>query len=83
MLSACCYIFAWAATLLDQFAGWSIVGDAAGLAILVFLVREFPRQRRYAQVLFLAMAGVGLAAVAASTDPLTLFLAGWRRWSAE
>jgi hypothetical protein len=82
MLSACCYIFAWAATLLDQFAGWSIVGDAAGLAILVFLVREFPRQRRYAQVLFLAMAGVGLAAVAASTDPLTLFLAGWRRGAA-
>ncbi len=82
MMSACCYIFAWAATLLDQFAGLPVVGDAAGLAILVFLVREFPRQRRYAQVLFLVMAGIGMAGVAASADPEALFLAGWRRGAA-
>jgi hypothetical protein len=82
MISACCYIFAWAATLLDQFAGLPMAGDAAGLAILFFLAREFPRQRRYAQVLFLAMAGIGIAGVVASADPMALFLAGWRRGAA-
>ncbi len=82
MLSACCYIFAWAATLLDQFGGMPVAGDAAGFAILFFLVREFPRQRRYAQVLFIAMVGSGLVGVAASADPLALFLAGWRRGAA-
>ncbi len=82
MISASCYIFAWAATLLDQFAGLPVVGDAAGLAILVFLLREFPRQRRYAQVLFLAMAGIGMAGVLASVDPMALFLGGWRRGAA-
>ena len=82
MTSAACYIFAWGATLLDQFAGLPVLGDAAGLAILVYLVREFPRQRRYAQVLFLAMTALGMAGVAASADPLSLFLAGWRRGAA-
>ena len=82
MTSAACYLFAWAATLLDQFARWPALGDAAGLAILAFLIREFPRQRRYAQILFLTMAGIGMAGVAASADPLALFLAGWRRGAA-
>jgi hypothetical protein len=82
MMSACCYIFAWAATLLDQFVGLPLLGDAAGLAILAFLIREFPRQRRYAQVLFLAMAAAGMLGVAASSEPLALFLAGWRRGAA-
>ena len=82
MMSACCYIFAWAATLLDQVAGLPVLGDAAGLAILIFLVREFPHQRRYAQVLFLAMTGVGMAGVLASAEPLALFFAGWRRGAA-
>ena len=82
MISASCYVFAWAATLLDQFAGMPVAGDAAGLAIVVFLLREFPRQRRYAQVLFLTMAGIGMAGVAASADPVALFLAGWRRGAA-
>ena len=82
MTSARCYLFAWAATLLDQFAGLPMLGNAAGVAILVFLIREFPRQRRYAQVLFLAMTAVGMAGVVASADPLVLFLAGWRRGAA-
>lgn len=82
MLSACFYIFAWAATLVDQFAGLPAVGNAAGLAILAFLVREFPNQRRYAQVLFLVMVGAGIAGVAAAADPLGAFLGGWRRGAA-
>lgn len=82
MTSASFYILAWAATLLDQFAGLPVAGDAAGLAILVFLVREFPRQRRYAQVLFLSMAGIGMVGVVGSADPVALFLAGWRRGAA-
>jgi hypothetical protein len=82
MTSAVCYILAWAGTLLDQFGGQPILGDAAGLTILAFLLREFPRQRRYAQVLFLAMTAVGMAGVVASPDPAALFLAGWRRGAA-
>ena len=82
MTSAVCYILAWAGTLLDQFGGLPILGDAAGLTILAFLLREFPRQRRYAQVLFLAMTAVGMAGVIASPDPAALFLAGWRRGAA-
>jgi len=81
-LYAWLYIGAWAATLLDQFGGLPALGDAAGLALLAFLLIQFPRQRRYAQVLFLAMAGIGMAGVAASHDPLALFLAGWRRGAA-
>jgi len=82
MTSAVCYILAWAGTLLDQFAGLPVLGAAAGVAVLVFLVREFPRQRRYAQVLFLTMTAVGMAGVVASPDPAALFLAGWRRGAA-
>ena len=82
MISAWLYIGAWAATLLDQFGGLPMIGNAAGLAILGFLLIQFPRQRRYAQVLFLAMAGIGMAGVAASHDPVALFLAGWRRGAA-
>ena len=76
------YITAWIATLLDQFAHLPGAGSVAGIAILLFLLREFPRQRRYAQILFLAMFGAGLAGVAQSPEPLTLAVAGLRRGAA-
>lgn len=78
-LSAATYLTAWAATLLDQFGHLPIAGGLAGIAILAFLMLEFPRQRRYAQILFLALTGIGLIGVLISADPATLFLASWRR----
>ena len=81
-LSASAYVFAWGATLLDQFGHLPFAGDMAGIAILVFLILEFPRQRRYAQVLFLALTGIGLVGVATAADPVGLFLAAWRRGAA-
>jgi hypothetical protein len=80
--SATAYVLAWAATLLDQFGRLPMAGDAAGIAILAFLILEFPRQRRYAQVLFLALTGIGLIGVAIAADPVTLFLSAWRRGAA-
>lgn len=77
--SAAAYLFAWAATLLDQFGGLPLAGDLAGIAMLLFLILEFPRQRRYAQILFMALTGIGLVGVAIAADPLALFLAAWRR----
>ena len=81
-LSAWTYVFAWAATLADQFAGLPQAGTLAGMAMLLFLLLQFPQQRRYAQVLFLALTAIGLAGVAAAAHPLALFLAGWRRGAA-
>jgi hypothetical protein len=81
-LSASAYVLAWAATLLDQFGHVALAGDLAGIAILVFLILEFPRQRRYAQILFLALTGIGLIGVATAADPVGLFLAAWRRGAA-
>ena len=81
-LSASAYVFAWGATLLDQFGHLPFAGDMAGIAILVFLILEFPRQRRYAQVLFLALTGIGLIGVAVAADPVGLFLSAWRRGAA-
>ncbi|HEY0181224.1 MAG TPA: hypothetical protein VGC09_00315, partial [Rhodopila sp.] len=69
-LSAAAYLLAWAATLLDQFGGLPLVGDLGGIAMLVFLILEFPRQRRYAQILFLELTGIGLAGVAVAADPV-------------
>jgi hypothetical protein len=80
--SASAYVFAWAATLLDQFGHYPGAGDAAGLAMLVFLLLEFPRQRGYAQVLFLSLTAIGLAGVVVSADPAGLFLSAWRRGAA-
>jgi hypothetical protein len=79
---ASAYVLAWAATLLDQFGKLPAAGDLAGIAMLVFLVVEFPRQRRYAQVLFLALLGIGLCGVVVAADPWVLFLASWRRGAA-
>lgn len=82
-MSSWLYIFLWAATLLDQFAGLPAAGRAAGLALVAFLLLEFPRQRRYAQIFFLAMAALGAAGLALVAmrggDPITLFLNAWRR----
>lgn len=77
--SAWLYVFVWAATLVDQFLHQPLAGDAAGIAMLAFLLLEFPRQRRYAQLLFLALCAIGLLGVMAATDPAALFLAAWRR----
>jgi hypothetical protein len=79
MLSAWCYVLAWAATLADQLLHLPLAGDVGGIAILVFLLLEFRNQRRYAQVLFLALFGIGMVGVVLAADPLALFLAGWRR----
>jgi hypothetical protein len=79
VLSAWCYVIAWAATLADQLAHVAHAGDLAGLAILLFLLLEFRRQRRYAQVLFVALFAIGMVGVLLAADPALLFLAGWRR----
>ena len=79
MLSAWCYVIAWAATLADQLAHVTHAGDLAGLAILLFLLLEFRRQRRYAQVLFIALFAIGMVGVLLAAHPALLFLAGWRR----
>ena len=77
--SAWAYLLACAAILLHQFLAVPGAGWFAGLAMLLFLVMEFPRQRRYAQVLFLVLTGAGLLAIAASDRKLALFLDGWQR----
>jgi hypothetical protein len=81
-ISGWCYVVVWVATLLDQFAHVPAAGDVAGLAVLAFLVLEFPHQRGYAQMLFLALFGIGMAGAAAAADPLTLALSGLRRGAA-
>ncbi len=78
-MSACCYVLAWAATLADQLLHLPLAGDVGGMAILLFLLLEFRNQRRYAQVLFLALSAIGMVGVALASDKLGLFLAGWRR----
>jgi hypothetical protein len=79
VLSAWCYVLAWAAILVDELLHLPLAGDVGGIAILAFLVLEFSNQRRYAQVLFLALFGIGLLGVVLATDKTALFLAGWRR----
>ena len=77
--SAWAYLLACGAILAHQFVGVPGAGWLAGLAMLLFLILEFPRQRRYAQILFLVLTGAGLLAVAASDRRLALFLDGWQR----
>jgi hypothetical protein len=81
-LSASAYLLAWAATLLDQFARLPLAGDIGGIATLIFLILEFPRQRRFAKILFLALTGIGLIGVVTSAHPVALFLSAWRRGAA-
>lgn len=78
-LSGGAYVLAWACTLIDQYGHQPLAGDVAGMAIVVFLILEFPRQRRYAKILFIALTAIGMVGVAAAADPLGLFLAAWRR----
>jgi hypothetical protein len=78
-MSAWCYVLAWAAVLAEQLLHVPHAGDFAGIAILAFLLLEFRNQRRYAQILFLALLGIGLLGVVLADDRLALFLAGWRR----
>lgn len=78
-MSAPLYILTWAGTLLDQLGGLRWAGNAAGVFLLAFLLLEFPRQRRYAQAVFLSLLAIGLLGIARADDPLALFLAAWRR----
>ena len=77
------YALAWAGTLLGLAPGLHWLGDLAGLALLAFLLREFPRQRRYARVVLAGFSAAGLVGIALAArggaDPVALFLAGWRR----
>jgi hypothetical protein len=50
--------------------------------MLLFLLLEFRHQRRYAQVLFVALVAIGMLGVVRAADPWSLFLAGWRRGAA-
>ncbi len=81
-LSAWCYVLVWAGTLADQLLHVPVAGDVGGMAMLLFLLLEFPNQRRFAKVLFFALVGAGLLGVAHAAHPLPLFLASWRRGAA-
>ncbi|MDE2580041.1 MAG: hypothetical protein KGL52_00245, partial [Rhodospirillales bacterium] len=82
-LSGRCYALAWAGALAGQAPGLHAFGDLAGLALLGFLLLEFPRQRRYARAVLIGFSAAGLIGIALAarhgTDPVGLFLSGWRR----
>ena len=80
-MAASSYLYAltWVASLTDQLLDLRRAGDVAGLAMLGFLILQFPRQRRYAQILFVVLCTIGMIGVARAPDPVGLFLAGWRR----
>jgi hypothetical protein len=84
--SARCYALAWAGSLLGLLPGLAWVGDIAGLALLGFLLLEFPRQRAYARAVLIGFSAAGLGGVAfahrGGADAVGLFLAGWRRGAA-
>jgi hypothetical protein len=85
-LSGVCYALVWLGTLVSEIAGLPRVGEAAGLFLLLFLAREWPRQRRYARVVLLgfsAAGGIGIALSARDgAAAIGLFLTGWRRGAA-
>lgn len=75
--SAALYGFAWAASLADALGGLRAAGIAGGIAIIGFLLLEFPRQKRFARWLTAILLGVGAAAIivqpapaAAAVEPL-------------
>ncbi len=78
-VSTWAYAAVWIGVLADQFFGLSLAGIAAGQAMLLYLLLELPRQRRFATILFLGLTAIGLAGVARAQDPLTLYVMGWRR----
>lgn len=78
-MSAALYILAWLGILLDLLGGLRWAGAVAGMALLGFLLAEFPRQHRYAQIVFLALAGIGAIGIAQAASPMELFLEAWRR----
>ena len=82
MVPSLLYTLAWALALLDALGRVPLAGQAAGLAILAFLVWELPRQRGSVRVLFLGMSVAGLLAVGFAAHPVALFLAAWRRGAA-
>ena len=81
-MSATLYLIAWAGTLLDALAGVRFGGIVAGVAILLFLVLQFGRQRRMLQIVLLVLLGAGLVAVMLAPDPLGAWVAAWRRGAA-
>lgn len=78
-MSAWCFVLAWIATLADDLLHLKLAGEVGGMAILAFLLLEFRNQRRFAQILFLALFAIGMVGVALAADKAGLFLAGWRR----
>jgi hypothetical protein len=73
------YLTVWAGVLTGALSGWVPAADVAGLALLAFLLVEWPNQRPYARVLFIGLVGAGVAGVFVSAHPLALFLQAWRR----
>ena len=70
---------AWAATLADHLLHLPSPAMSAASQSWLFLLLEFRNQRRYAQVLFLALFAIGMVGVVLAAEPPHLFLAGWRR----
>lgn len=81
-MSGWLYLAAWLGTLADQLGGMRLAGDAAGFALLAYLIVELPRQKRALQLVVVALVAVGLAGVALAVDPLAAFVAAWRRGAA-
>ena len=77
--SAWLYTFVWALSLAGQLYGKPALGHVAGMLLAVFLVLELPRQRRYAQVFFVAMALLGTAGLLTTLHPMSLLLAALSR----
>ena len=81
-MSATLYLIAWAGTLLDQLAGIRPAGDAAAIAIILFLALEFRRQRQALQAVLALLLIAGLVAVLNAADPWGAWFAAWRRGAA-
>ena len=81
-LSASLYTLVWALSLSSQLSGMPLPGHLAGVALALFLVLELPRQRRYAQIFFAAMAALGTAGLLTTAHPAALLLASLARGAA-
>ncbi len=78
-LSASLYTLVWALSLVGQLSGMKLPGQLAGVALALFLLLELPRQRRYAQIFFVAMAALGTAGLLTTPHPIDLLLAALAR----